>query len=163
MSQNFPDKDRAATYAQAHDNDAARYSRHSSYRLAVEERAALAASGGQRVAGGPVSRDEKIASILELRWPLIAEARAVLAAPEPEPEAPAFAMTDEAVLSLVQEDSSSDYNEGVGEFGGYVDWNVKDSVLTVTVRAYTAEAEDDPAGPLVRQWRLVPLTTDLAR
>jgi hypothetical protein len=74
----------------------------------------------------------------------------------PDREAPAFAMTDEEILRLVQEDSSSDYNEGVGEYGGYVDWNVRDGVLTVTVRPYTAEADDDPAGPLVRQWRLVP-------
>jgi hypothetical protein len=157
VSENFPDKDRAAAYAQAHDNDAARYSRHSAHRLADEERAALAASGGQRILGGPSGRDELVASILELRYPLIAEARAVLAEPEPEPEAPAFAMSDENILKLVQEDSSSDYNEGVGPFGGYVDWHVEKGVLTVKVRPYTADADDDPSGPIVRKWRLVPV------
>lgn len=186
MSENFPDKNRAAMYVTEHDDDAKRLSRRSRTGLVVEEGRALTASGAQRIVGGPRTPDELIASILELRYPRIAEARAVLAEPEPGSETVTFTfpggakvtvppmaedprvtaplvMTDEAILKLVQEDSSSDYNEGVGEFGGYVDWNIKDGILTVTVRAYTAEADDDPAGPLMRQWRLVPFTTDLAR
>ena len=185
MNQNFPDEAAAATYALGHDDEVKRLARRSLAYLAVEEGRALRESGGRRIEGGPRSRDEKIASILELRWPHIAEARAMLAQPEPGSETVTFTfpsgakvtvppmaedprvtaplvMTDEAVLALVQEDSSSDYNEGVGEFGGYVDWNVRDGILTVTIRAYTAQADDDPAGPLVRQWRLVPFTTDLA-
>jgi hypothetical protein len=159
VSQNFPDEERARTYVRAYDSDATRLSRMSAADVRQEETEALRATGLVRLIGARASRDELTASILELRYPLIAEARAVMA----EPEAPAFAMSDEDILKLVQEDGSSDYNEGVGEFGGYVDWNVRDGILTVTVRAYTAEADDDPAGPLVRQWRLVPFTTDLAR
>jgi hypothetical protein len=178
VSQNFLNESAAANYALGHDDEAKRLSRRSDAYLAVEEGRALRESGGQRIAGGPHSRDEKIASILELRWPLIAEARAMLAEPEPGSEtvtftfpgghqvtvppmpedprvaAPAFTMTDEAILKLVQEDSSSDYNEGVGEFGGYVDGHVEKDVLTVTVRLYTAEADDDPSGPIVRKWKL---------
>jgi hypothetical protein len=180
VSENFTNKGAAAMYATAHDDEAKKLSRRSVAYLAVEEGRALRESGGQRVAGGPRSRDEKIASILELRWPLIAEARKMLAEPEPGSEtvtftfpggakvtvppmaedprvAAAFAMTDEAILKLVEEDSGSDYNEGVGEFGGYVGWHVEKDVLTVTVRPYTAEADDDPSGPIVRKWRLVPV------
>jgi hypothetical protein len=180
MSKHFHDRDSAGTYVKGHDEDARKYSRWTIVKLRREESAALAASGCHRVHGGPVSKDELIASILDMRWPHVDEARAVLAEPEPEPgsETMTFtfpcgaqvtvpltpedprvtaplAMTDEEILALVQEDASSDYNEGVGEFGGYVDWSVVHGILTVTVRAYTAQADDDPAGPLVRQWRLV--------
>jgi hypothetical protein len=184
MSDNFPTQAQAATYVTAHDEDAKFFSLRSTAALAIDEKRMLRETGGQRIAGGPRSRDELASSLLEMRYPCIAEARAMLAEPEPEPgsEAVTFTfpggtqvtvpptpedprvaaplvMTDEEILRLVQEDSSSDYNEGVGEFGGYVDWNVKDGILTVTVRAYTAQADDDPAGPLVRQWKLVPFTT----
>lgn len=187
MSENFLSESAAANYVLGHDDEAKRLGRRSLAALAVEEGRALRESGGQRIAGAPISRDEKIASILELRWPLIAEARAILAGPGPEPEpqpvtftfpggaqvtmppmpedprvtAPP-AMSDEDILKLVQEDSSSDYNEGVGEFGGYVDWHVEKGILIVTIRLYTAEADDDPSGPIVRQWRLVPVEDEAA-
>jgi hypothetical protein len=157
VSQNFPDRVAAAMYVTAHDDDAKRLSRSSHAALAIEERRALAASGARRIFGSTSSPDELTASILILRHPMIAEARAVLAETEPEPEATSFSMTDEAILKLVQDDSSSDFSECVGEFGGYVDWHVEEGVLTVTVRPYTAEADDDPSGPIVRKWRLVPV------
>lgn len=186
MSENFKGRHDAETYARTHDEDARRLGRLTADRLRQEEREACAARGILVLLDGPKGKDELSASVLAVRYPFIAEARAVLAEPEPGSQTVTFTfpgghqvtvppmaedprvtaslvMTDEAILSLVQEHSSSDYNEGVGEFGGYVDWNVKDGILTVTIRAYTAEADDDPAGPLVRQWRLVPFTTDLAR
>jgi hypothetical protein len=178
MSDNFPTQAQAATYVTAHDEDAKFFSLRSTAALAIEEKRMLRETGGQRVAGGPVSRDELVSSLLEMRYPCSAEARAVLAEPgsetvtftfpggtqvtvPPTPEDPRvtapLVMTDEEMLRLVQEDSSSDYNEGVGEFGGYVDWSVSDGILTVTVRAYTSEMLDQPAGPLTRRWRLVPV------
>lgn len=191
MSKHFTGPKDAEAYVRKHDADVAQL--HKGYTnnglRALEERE-LRESGGERLAGGPKSRDELVASILELRWPLIAEARAALAgtgpqAPPASPlsgiiagntarinqygqdnpadgQAPAFAMSDEDILKLVQEDSSSDYNEGVGEFGGYVDWHVENGVLIVTVRPYTAEADDDPSGPIVRKWRLVPVEDEAA-
>jgi hypothetical protein len=178
VSQHFPDEDAAASYVLEHDDEAKQLEGCSLAYLAITEGRALRESGGRRIKVGHRSRYELTASILELRHPHIAEARAMLAPPEPGSEPVTFtfpggvqatvpptpedprvtaplAMTDEAVLALVQEDSSSDYNEGVGEFGGYVSWNIKDGTLTVTVRAYTAQADDDPAGPLTRRWKLV--------
>lgn len=154
MNGSFPDRKAAEDYVKHHDAEAVGLTRLSLLKLRQVEQSALKASGGQRIAGGPVGRDELIASTLEIHYPLIAEARAVLATPEAQ--APAFAMSDEDILKLVQEDSVSGYSEGVGEYGGYVDWNVGEGVLTVTVRPYTAEA-DDPSGPVVRSWRLVPV------
>jgi hypothetical protein len=185
MPEYFENLEAAEAYVRRHDADASRYSRPvwTARGLRPVEERMLKLAGGQRIAGGPVGKDELVASILDLSYPHIAEARAVIAragapasgpgsetvtftfpggvqvtvppmAEDPRVTAP-LAMTDEEILKLVQEDSSSDYNEGVGEFGGYVDWNVRDGILTVTVRAYTAQADDDPAGPLVRQWRLV--------
>jgi hypothetical protein len=186
VSKHFTGPKDAEAYVRKHDADVAQL--HKGYTnnwlRALEDRE-LRESGGERLAGGPQSRDELVASILELRWPLIAEARAVLAGPEPGSETVTFTfpggaqvtvppmpedprvtapapMSDEDILKLVQEDSGSDYNEGVGEFGGYVDWHVENGVLIVTVRPYTAEADDDPSGPIVRKWRLVPVEDEAA-
>jgi hypothetical protein len=183
VSQNFQSDAAAASYVLEYEDEEKRLERRSDAYLAVELGRALRENSLRRPEGR-LGRDEKITFILGLSFPRIAEARAVLA-PEPGSEPVTFtfpggtqvtvppmaedprvtaplAMTDEEILRLVQEDSSSDYNEGVGEFGGYVGWNVRDGILTVTVRAYTAEADDDPAGPLVRQWKLVPFATDTA-
>lgn len=155
MSQNFPDEERARTYVRAYDSDATRLSRMSAADVRQEETEALRATGLVRLIGARASRDELTASILELRYPLIAEARAVMA----EPEAPAFAMSDEDILKLVQEDGSSDYNEGVGERGGYVDWSVEGDTLTVKVQVFAGADADDPDELVttVRKWRLVPV------
>jgi hypothetical protein len=181
MSQNFLNESAAVNYALGHDDEAKRLSRRSDAYLAVEEGRALRESGGRRVCGGPVSRDEKIASILELRWPLISEARAVLAAPEEEPGSqtvtftfpgggrvtvPPMAedprvtaplvMSAEDMLKLV-EDGSNDYVEDIGERGGYVSYSVEGDVLTVKVQAFTEGDDEDALETTERQWRLVPV------
>ena len=176
MSDNFPTQADAAMYVTAHDEDAKFFSLHSTAALAIEEKRMIRVTGGQRVAGGPVSRDELVSSLLERRYPHIAEARAMLA-PEPGSEAVTFtfpggtqvtvpptpedprvtaplAMTDEEMLRLVQEDGSSDYNEGVG---GYVDWRIEGNVLTVTVSPCASPGSCDSARPITRQWRIVPV------
>lgn len=67
-----------------------------------------------------------------------------------------MAMTDEQLLSLVEEDSSSDFCEGLGEFGGYVSYSVQGDVLTVKAQACTDEEGDD-LETTVRSWKLTPV------
>jgi hypothetical protein len=64
-------------------------------------------------------------------------------------------MTDEELLRLVVLDSSSDYREDVGEYGGYLRFSVEDGVLTVEAKA----CPEDEDGELVvtrRAWKLTP-------
>lgn len=154
MSENFTSPEAAAMYVTAYDDDARYFSRRSLAALAVDEKRMLGESGGQRIAGGPVGRDELVASILELRYPRIAEARAMLATPEPGSET-VPPMSDEAMLRLV-EDGSNDYVEGIGERGGYVSYSVEGDMLTVKVQVFAGAGADD-LDELVtteRKWKL---------
>ena len=65
-------------------------------------------------------------------------------------------MSDEKVMALVNHDGSSDSDEGVGEFGGYVSYYVQGDVLTVRAEARTDEGEA-PMEVTSKSWRLVPL------
>ena len=64
-------------------------------------------------------------------------------------------MTREEALKLAEQDSSSDYCEGTGPYGGWYSVTVSDgSLLTVSV------TEDDPDGLRPQQswsWKLVPV------
>lgn len=65
-------------------------------------------------------------------------------------------MGDADLLRLVSRDNSSDYSEGVGEFGGYFSHYVHDGVLTVRAKAVRGE-DDDDLEVTERSWRLVPV------
>jgi hypothetical protein len=181
MSQHFPTQAAAAMYVAVYDEDAQFFSGRSTAALAIDEKRMLRESGGERIAGGPRSHDELVASILELRYPHIAEARAMLVEPEPGSERVTFTfpggtqvtvppmaedprvtaplrMTDEEMLRLV-EDGGNDYVEGIGERGGYVSYSVEGNTLTVKVQVFAgADADDlDELVTTERQWRIVPV------
>jgi hypothetical protein len=192
VSENFKGRHDAETYARTHDEDARRLGRLTADRLRQEEREACAARGILVLLDGPKGKDELSASVLAVRYPFIAEARAVLAEPEPEPgsetvtftfpgghqvtvppmaedprvTAPA-PMSAEDMLRLV-EDGSNDYVEGIGGRGGYVSYSVEGDVLTVKVQAFTGDGEDldekdlDKLETTERKWRLVPAEDETA-
>lgn len=67
-------------------------------------------------------------------------------------------MTDEKILALVAQDSSSDFSEDVGEHGGYFSYSIQGDVLTVKVEAMTGGWTMNPDTEVTtRSWKLTPL------
>lgn len=71
----FADGDQARAYLLEHDADARALNRLSVASLREVEARFLAAAGETRILGGPQSKDELVRSILEIRYPLAAQAR----------------------------------------------------------------------------------------
>lgn len=71
----FADGGQARAYLLEHDKTARALNAMSDRALTEIERQALARAGQQRLSGGPQSHDELVSSILELRFPLAAQAR----------------------------------------------------------------------------------------
>jgi hypothetical protein len=67
-----------------------------------------------------------------------------------------MALNDEDLLKLVSE-LNSDYNEDVGEFGGYVTYSIDAGVLTVKAQMATDADGQQPLEATERSWRLVPV------
>ena len=165
MTENFPDRQSAEEYLRKHDEDAKRLGRLSQAALHVEEKHASRARGFATLLGGPDSKDELIGSILELRYPHANEARTAIAlamAEEAEREAATGNMDPEAMLRLVDQDSSCDYSESVGEHGGFYRCYVEDGILTVKADAYSEdwseereEEYENGRQVTIRRWKLV--------
>jgi hypothetical protein len=63
-------KDFARALVEAHDADARTLSRKTRHELAVFERSEMAARGMEHVYGGPVTKEELLRSILDMRYPV---------------------------------------------------------------------------------------------
>jgi hypothetical protein len=63
------DREHAAALIAAHDTDVRLLSRKPKYELVAIEAMELRAAGMERLFGGPVSKDEFLSSILDLRFP----------------------------------------------------------------------------------------------
>jgi hypothetical protein len=79
MTEHFEALEDAEDYVRAHDADAGSLDREKPAWLRHLYEKAVKDAGQIRLMGGPVSKDELISSILELRYPRIAEARGVIA------------------------------------------------------------------------------------
>jgi hypothetical protein len=68
-------------------------------------------------------------------------------------------MTDEQVLALVSE-LNSDFNEEIGEYGGYASYYVTGDVLTVKVQVAVDADGQQPLEAFERSWRVVPVAAE---
>jgi hypothetical protein len=66
-----------------------------------------------------------------------------------------MALSDEELLALVRE-LSSDYNEDIGEFGGYVTYSIDGDVLTVKAQMAIDADGQQPLEATERSWQIVP-------
>jgi len=70
-------KDFANALLAAHDADVRALSRMTRHELAVLERSELAARGTERIMGGPVTKDELINAITNMRYPIARQNEAI--------------------------------------------------------------------------------------